>query len=228
MESIIDLRIFILISFGLILGFLSAIPVGAVQLDVAKKAINGHLSPAIATVFGSVTSDFIYGTLTLFGIGHFLFHKESQIIIYIIGISVLLFLFFRSFQEYRFGVHNVDNSIVFRKRQSFLTGFTIAITNPGIIIWWIVGYKLLLDFSIYNEISSPMKIIFILSGCIGLGGYLILIASLLHRIQKSFSDNFIHKMNLILLFLLTLLIVYFALRIIAIAFNYNSNIPFFE
>jgi hypothetical protein len=31
-----------------VLGCLSAIPVGAVQVDVAKKAINGHLLPALA------------------------------------------------------------------------------------------------------------------------------------------------------------------------------------
>ncbi len=119
MNWVIYSKFVVLIGFSMFLGFLSAIPVGAVQVDVAKKAINGHLLPALAVAAGSVTSDFIYGTMTLFGIGHFLVLKQSQIVIYSLGILVLSFLLYRSYQEYRHVCHPEDSPLVYKKRFSF-------------------------------------------------------------------------------------------------------------
>ncbi len=225
MDYIFYLKILGLIIFGLILGSLSAIPVGAVQLEVAKKAINGHLKPAIAVALGSVTSDFIYGFLTLFGLGYFLFEKEFQIVVYILGIIVLSFIFFRTRREHKRGVPDQDNPLVYKKRISYLTGFTIAITNPGMVIWWIVGFKLFMDLSLFAEMTYPLKLIFVLSGCSGLGGYLIFIAHILNRMQKTVSDRFLHRMNILLMGLLIILIGYFIVKVVSIAFNFNLSIP---
>ena len=65
MEGIFLYKIILTILFGMLLGLVSSIPVGAVQLEVIKKTINGHIKPAIAIACGSATSDFIYGILTL-------------------------------------------------------------------------------------------------------------------------------------------------------------------
>ncbi len=225
MEYILYLKLLGLIIFGLILGFLSAIPVGAVQLEVAKKAINGHLKPAIAVALGSATSDLIYGVLTLFGLGNVLTNKDFQTFIYICGIVVLSFIFFRSLREYRRGPGDHDTQYVYKKRISFLTGFTIAITNPGMVIWWIVGFKLFLDLALFEEINAPIKMLFVMSGCFGLGGYLIFIAKTLNRMQKSFSDRFLIRMNLFLMVLLVILIGYFLVKVISITCNYNLSLP---
>ncbi|MFH0975636.1 MAG: LysE family transporter [Spirochaetota bacterium] len=225
MECIFYLKFILLIIIGLIMGFLSSIPVGAVQLEVAKKAINGHLIPAIAIAVGSATSDFIYGVLTLFGLGGFLFHIEFKIGVYILGIIVLLFLFIRSMKEYRRGIVYYEKRLVYKKRISFLTGFTIAITNPGMIIWWIIGFKIFIDFDIFNTITPLIKIIFIISGCAGLVGYLIFIATILNKMQQSVSKKFLHRMNLYLMVLLGILISYFLIKLIFIIFNFRSPLP---
>jgi len=209
----------------MILGFLSSMPVGAVQLEVAKKAINGHLMPAILVAIGSATSDLIYGILTLFGLGGFLFHKEFKIGTYIVGIIVLSFLFLRSQNEHRHGIIRRDNRLVYTKRVSFLSGFSIAITNPGMIIWWIVGFKIFIDLELFDTITPLIKMIFILSGCAGLVGYLIFIASILHRMQQSVSDKFLHRMNKYLMGLLIFLIIYFTVKLIFVIINYHSPLP---
>jgi threonine/homoserine/homoserine lactone efflux protein len=224
MNWVIYSKFAVLIGFSMFLGFLSAIPVGAVQVDVAKKAINGHLLPALAVAAGSVTSDFIYGTLTLFGIGHFLVLKQSQIIIYSLGILVLSFLLYRSYQEYRHVCHPEDSPLVYKKRFSFLTGFSIAITNPGIIIWWIIGFKLFIDLSVFTEITPSIKLLFILGGCAGLGGYLIFIAHILHRMGKAFPEKYINRMQVGLMVLLVVLIGYFGWQLFSIAFNYTQPV----
>ncbi|MDY6968403.1 MAG: LysE family transporter, partial [Spirochaetota bacterium] len=173
MELDLYVQFSIIIGSGLVLGLLSAIPVGAVQLEVVKKAINGHLTPAIAMAFGSVTSDFIYGILTLFSLGGFLLNRQFQIGTYVCGILVISFLFYRSLKEYRQGTHKMDSHLVYKKRLSYLTGFTIAITNPGMIIWWLIGFKIFIDITHFSTITTTMKLLFIISGCTGLGGYLI-------------------------------------------------------
>lgn len=215
--------IIITVIFAAILGAISSIPVGAVQLEVIKKSINGHFKPAAATALGSATSDFIYGFLTLFGFGTFLMRKNFQIIIYILGIFVISYLLFRTFKERKYMIDKNEN-IVYKKRLSFLTGFTIAATNPGMIIWWIIGFKVFSDFAAFPEMTNTIKAVFLFSGCAGLGGYLILIASLLHRFNKSFSEKFLYRTNIILTILLGILILYFIFKLCNILFNLHIGI----
>lgn len=208
-------KLFLTALFGIVLGFLSSIPVGAVQLEVIKKTINGHLKPAIATACGSATSDLLYGILALFGFGYFLLDKDFQVAIYSIGIAVLLFLVFKSYKERAYMLQQ-DKPIVYRKRLSFLTGFTIAISNPGMIIWWFVGFKLFHDFNLFEEITPGIKALFVFSGAFGLGMYLTLVALLLHKFQKSFSERFLYRANTFLMGVLLVLISYFVYKLVTI------------
>ena len=218
-------KIAVTIFFGLILGFLSSIPVGAVQLEVIKKTINGHTKPAIATALGSATSDLLYGLLTLFGFGHFLLHKDFQIFIYHMGIVFLLYLIYKSYQEREYMLHK-EKRIKYNKRLSFLTGFTIAVTNPGMIIWWFIGFRLYADLNLFDVITPFIKLCFVISGAIGLALYLILEAAILHRLKRSFSEKFLYRANVFLMIVLGVLVLYFAYKLVLIIFNLK-NMPSF-
>ena len=218
-------KIAVTIFFGLILGFLSSIPVGAVQLEVIKKTINGHTKPAIATALGSATSDLLYGLLTLFGFGHVLLHKDFQIFIYLMGIVVLLYLIYKSYQEREYMLHK-EKRIKYNKRLSFLTGFTIAVTNPGMIIWWFIGFRLYADLNLFDVITPVIKLCFVISGAIGLALYLILEAAILHRLKRSFSEKFLYRANVFLMIVLGVLVLYFAYKLVLIIFNLK-NMPSF-
>ncbi len=178
-----------------------------------KKTINGHTKPAIVTALGSATSDFIYGMLTLFGFGHFLLHKDFQIAIYVLGIVVLSYLIFKSYQEREYMLHE-EKRIRYKKRLSFLTGFTIAITNPGMIIWWFIGFRLYADLGLFAEITFPVKLCFVISGASGLALYLITESAILHKYQKSFSEKFLYKANTFLMFILSFLTLYFLYKLV--------------
>lgn len=218
MDYIFISKIFATILFGLMLGFMSSIPVGAVQLEVIKKTINGHTKPAIVTALGSATSDLLYGMLTLFGFGHFLLHKDFQIVIYIMGIIVLSYLIFKSYKEREYMLHE-EKRIKYKKRLSFITGFTIAVTNPGMIIWWFIGFRLFADLNLFTEITFPVKLCFVISGALGLALYLITEAAILHKYQKSFSEKFLYKANTFLMFILSFLTFYFIYKLIIIVWN---------
>jgi threonine/homoserine/homoserine lactone efflux protein len=223
MEDIYFLKLIATIVFGLVLGFLSSIPVGGVQLEVIKKAINGHKKPAIATGLGSATSDLIYGLLVLFGLGHFLLLKDFQLLIYSLGIIVLSYLLFRSFKD-RSYVLQENKQVHYKKRFSFLTGFTIAVTNPGVIIWWFLGFRLFADLNLFTEITSLVKLLFVFSGAFGLALYLTLVAVVLHKYQESFSERFLHRAHNFLVIILSCLILYFVIKLVSLIFSFDLNI----
>lgn len=225
MDYIYIFKLLVTIIFGTVLGFLTSIPVGAVQLEVIKKTINGHKKPAIATAMGSALSDLLYGMLALFGFGDYLLHKDFQLCIYSLGIIVLSYLIFKTYQERDYMLHE-EKRVVYRKRLSFLTGFTIAITNPGMIIWWFIGFKLFADLKMFTVMSPAIKILFVLSGVFGLALYLTLEAIILHKYQKSFSERFLYRANTFLMIVLAFLIIYFMIKLVSLIFNINLYFSF--
>lgn len=50
------------------LGFIAAVPIGGSQVEMAKRAVHGHLRAAAAVILGSVSSDVMYGAVALFGL----------------------------------------------------------------------------------------------------------------------------------------------------------------
>jgi threonine/homoserine/homoserine lactone efflux protein len=225
MEYIFYLKLIATVIFGTVLGFLTSIPVGAVQLEVIKKTINGHKKPAIATAMGSAMSDLLYGLLALFGFGDFLLHKDFQLFIYTLGIIVLSYLVYKSYKERDYMLHK-EKRIKYGKRLSFLTGFTIAITNPGMIIWWFVGFKIFADFNMFPVMTPGIKALFVFSGAFGLALYLTLIAVILHRYKKSFSEKFLYRANTFLMVILAFLISYFVFKLVCIIFSLNLHLYF--
>ena len=218
------IHIFFLFAFGLFIGFISSIPVGAVQLEVIKKAINGHLKPALSVALGSVTSDFIYGVLVLFGIGGFLHYPKVQIFTYSLGILVIIALLYRSFREHKHIPSSHKPHIQYKKRTSYFTGLTIAITNPGMIVWWVIGYKLLLDLELFEVMTIPLKATFLVACCTGLAGYLTLIAFMMHRLQESISDKLLDRMNIVIMILLVFVIIYFTFKLYGLVTNTSIDI----
>ena len=52
------------------MGFLAAIPSGPVQVEVARRSINGYLTSSIAIIAGAFVADAVYGVIALFGSPH--------------------------------------------------------------------------------------------------------------------------------------------------------------
>lgn len=225
MDYIYISKLLATVLFGTVLGFLTSIPVGAVQLEVIKKTINGHKKPAIATAIGSAASDLLYGMLALFGFGDFLLHKDFQVFIYSMGIIVLSYLVYKSYQERNYMLHK-EKRVKYGKRLSFVTGFTIAITNPGMIIWWFIGFKLFADLNMFDAMTLPIKALFVFSGAFGLALYLTLVAVTLHRYKKTFSEKFLYKANTFLMVILAFLITYFLVKLVSLIFNINLHLNF--
>ena len=62
---------FLFLFFTYIMGFITAIPIGATQIEIAKRSLNNHLRAAYMVAAGSVSSDVMYGAIALFGVAPF-------------------------------------------------------------------------------------------------------------------------------------------------------------
>lgn len=200
-----------LVLFGLVLGFLSAIPVGAVQVEVMRLTLRGHRRAGIATAAGSATSDLIYGVLTLFGLAAVLTSHSVQIPFYLTGAAVLGWLLVRAIRDHRLPDEERPTQGP-KHHHAFMTGFLLAITNPGMVIWWLVGLRLAVDAGLCPLITVAQRIVFIVSGVGGLFGYLAAISFIVSRINGRFSDRLFAFMHRALIALLSLLVAYFLYR----------------
>ena len=67
---------FLVLLTAYLMGFFTAIPIGATQIEIAKRALNHKFWAALMVVFGSVASDVMYGGVALFGIAPLLSEKR--------------------------------------------------------------------------------------------------------------------------------------------------------
>ncbi len=122
------------------MGFFTAIPIGATQIEIAKRSLNNQLQAGLMVVFGSVSSDVMYGFIALFGVAPFLRNQMVIAIFKMVGAAILLILAFFTFrQNTKADIMNLTDSILKDKRLSFITGFSLALTNPVMIFWWLIG-----------------------------------------------------------------------------------------
>jgi len=210
------IKIILLFFLGFGLGFLAAIPVGGSQIEAAKRAIHGHLLAAWMVVLGSVSSDIFYGVISLFGIAPFLEIPWVMAAFNAVGVIVLWTLSFLTIRESR-KPHEVrlEQSSLSSKRRAYLTGFTLAVTNPPMILTWLYGITLAKHLGLASPFTTVTKILFIAGGALGLGTYLGVLTAIMHHIKHFIALKTLGKVYFWLgvgLFLLSFFFIYNIVR----------------
>lgn len=200
------------------LGFVTAIPVGGSQIEAAKRAIHGHLGAAWMVVLGSVSSDIMYGVIALFGIAPFLDIPWVMAGFSAVGAIVLWILAYMTFRESKKPHHvRLDMNSLKSRRWAYVTGFSLAVTNPPMILTWLYGAALAKHLGLANPFTMQDKAIFIAGGALGLGGYLAGLSLVMFRIKHFIPLKAIGRVYYWLgigLFVLSFFFVYNFLRII--------------
>ncbi len=186
-----------------ILGFLAAIPIGASQIEVARRALNGHLVSALIVVAGSVSSDFVYGVIALFGLAPFLQKPLVEAVFWFVNAVLILGFAIVMLRDSKTGGNlkidlNValDNSKIggsssrlprlANRRLAYFTGFSLAFTNPLMIAWWLLAARFLKDIGVSTGLTNTSRVFFLVAGCLGIGSYLSLLGVTIYRRHKSF------------------------------------------
>ena len=213
------MKTFIFLVFTYSMGFLAAIPFGATQIEIAKRSFNNKLIQACMVVAGSACSDVMYGFIALFGLAPFLKNKEIVGIFELASAVILLLLAFLTFKNTNKSFSsNLNFMVLESKKLSFVTGFSLAVTNPLMIFWWLIGASLIKNFGLVTELNLSNSLLFLLAGGLGIASYLILLANILHWAMKFISDKLFKKINIGLGVALILLSFYFFAKSLHILF----------
>lgn len=192
------------------MGFVAAIPIGATQIEIAKRSLNNQRRSAYMVVIGSVCSDVIYGFIALFGIAPFL---EDKVIVAVFGLAATLILWilaFFTFKDHKNAIMNELNSPSLKsKKLSLVIGFSLAVTNPMMILWWLIGEKFIRDIGLISNFTTNTTLLFLIIGGAGIFSYLFALANILHWTKKFISNEIMKKVNYGLGITLVLLSFYF-------------------
>ena len=203
-----NLFLFLLITY--IMGFFTAIPIGATQIEIAKRSLNNHLRAAYMVAAGSVSSDVMYGFIALFGVAPFL---KEKIVVAVFGLVATVILWLLAYFTFRDGAKTnmleLSHSTLKSKRIAYVTGFTLAVTNPMMIVWWLIGVRIIKDFGLVTDFSAKISVMFLIAGGLGLASYLFLLSNMLHWAKKFISNEIMKKVNYGLGVVLVLLSFYF-------------------
>ncbi len=207
-----------LFSLAVGLGFLSAIPVGGSQIEAAKRAIHGHLWAAWMVVLGSVSSDVMYGAIALFGLAPFLDIPWVIAAFSAAGAILLWLLSYLTIKESKKPHHlRLNMESLKSKHWAYVTGFSLAVSNPPMILTWLYGAALAKHLGLADPFTPSLKVIFIAGGAVGLGGYLASLSAVMYRIKHFIPMKTIGKVYYWLgtaLFLLSFFFVYNFIRYI--------------
>jgi threonine/homoserine/homoserine lactone efflux protein len=187
--------IFIICAY--VIGFLAAIPVGATQLEIARRSLHGYRISALVLITGSMLSDFMYGTLSLFGLADFLRIPMVSGIFWICNAILLIGLGVWSLGDSNisFQDDSSENIKLKSKNIAFITGFSLAVTNPLMVIWWLIGIHFLGRISPIDTHSASNKIIFLIAGTIGLGSYSTVLMIGIYKTKKFLPKQVIRRIT---------------------------------
>lgn len=212
--------------FSFFYWFFLSIPVGAIQIEIARRAFNGYLKSAIAIIIGSVVSDFIYGIVALMGVFQFLAIPRIRPFFWLFGAILLAILGILAIRNY-YHPHEITHSttILTKKRYSLMTGFLVAASNPLIIIGWITGAEVARRIGVMQYSGFYNLVVFIVAGTLGLGVYLLMIALILYRLRHFLSERVIRITSFIFGLVLIGLGTYFLIEAILELSGYHSSFP---
>jgi len=208
--TIYTMSLIVLLTLVYIMGFLVAIPAGPVQIEVVKRSVHGHLKPAFMVILGAFFIDMFYGVVAFFGIAPFLELTSVKGIFWLCGGVILGFLGVLTIRHSRPEYETrMRTSYLRKKRWSLLSGATLSVTNPVMILWWLSGLNIFKDFGLVPAFTTPIAISYLFAGSLGLASYLLVLSLVIYRAKDFISLRNMRKINMGLGITLLLLAGYF-------------------
>ncbi len=200
------------------MGFVAAVPVGATQLEIARRSINGYLTSALVVVAGALLSDIMYGTIALFGIASFLQDPKVVAVFEAVSAVVCAALGIWAIRESR---HSAESDrpagrLLRQHHTAAVTGFVLSVMNPLMIMWWLFGARILRDCGVFPQYNTSSLVVFLVAGSLGIASYSALLALVVYRVKAFCNKRTIRRVSFGCGVVLFALAAYFAVRSAAI------------
>ena len=185
----------LLVLSAYVLGFFTAIPPGATQIEIARRSLNGYPVSALMIVVGSVLSDAMYGVIAFFAVAPFLQNSTVMAGFWIVNACILIVLGIYVIRQRgrQLSQHDIANSVLPKKGIALITGFSLAVTNPLMVVWWLLGARIMTTLGLYNNANRADTLLFLIAGSLGFGTYLTLLTFGVYRAKKFLSKRFIRS-----------------------------------
>ncbi len=200
-----------------VMGFFTAIPVGATQIEIAKRSFAGHVKAALMIVLGSAISDVMYGFIAFFGIAPFLKEKTVTAVFWLAGSIILFILGGITLKNFKKTIHiEANNKSLKHRGLSFVVGFSLAVTNPMMIFWWITVADIERNIGLITNFTTRTHLLFLLFGGLGIASYLVCLSFILRWAKKFLSEKTERKINFSLGVALLIFGLYFLFRFLQV------------
>ena len=187
--------LFIIAAF--LLGCLAAVPTGPVQIEVLRRSINGNLKASLMVVFGAFFVDLFYGCVAFFGIAPYLEDEKVMALFWLAGGLILGILGTLSI------LHGTKDQATVRppahlrrKRWAFLSGLSLSVANPVMVLWWLSGARVFKEIGLITEFSRETALSFLAAGSLGLAAYLVALSLFIFWSKKFISARTLGRINL--------------------------------
>jgi threonine/homoserine/homoserine lactone efflux protein len=181
---------------NILLGLSLAAPIGPVNVEIIKRGLGSGFRQAFLTGAGAMTADATYLTLIFFGLTSFLNISSMKIFLGIAGSLVLIYLGAAGAREFFLAaaVNREPRNRLFKN--SFLTGYLLAISSPMTIVWWTGVFGALLSSQVNTKtnIAAFLSCLSILLGCFL---WVLFLATSLHWGKKVINEKITRLISLI-------------------------------
>ncbi len=151
-----------------VLGISLAAPVGPINIEMVKRGMAKGFWHAWVVGLGGMTADICFMLLIYFGLSTFFMRTNVQFFMYGLGFFFLLHLGFTSIKQ---GIFHREmeyiKDTVGNIRQSYTTGFLIALSNPLNLVFWFGVYGSTLS-TLLTEVSRTKAMLYSLCILVGI------------------------------------------------------------
>ncbi len=149
---------------------------------------------------GAASADTTYLLLIYFGLSNFINIPMVKTSIWIFGAIVLLYLGYQSIKEY-FEKLDLEKSRVKTRRNSFVAGYMITISNPMTIVWWLGVFGAILSSTI-QAVTKTTALLNSLTIIVGVVLWFFALSILLHWGKRFVNEKTMKYVSVIAGFIL--------------------------
>lgn len=200
---------FQLLLFGLLIGFLIAMPVGAVAVLTVKRTLHSGWPTGVATGLGAAAADALYAAVAAFGVYAIQdFLIQHQYSLRVVGGAALLIVGIRMlWQKTEVKPLNTDDTdndpdAWHRIFHSFVTGLIITLTNPLTLIAFLTVFT---NFGMTDEMHTYRNaLVFVAGAFLGAVMWWLSLVGAVVLIKARLSETLVAKINAVLAVFLVL------------------------
>lgn len=174
-----------------VLGLSLSVPVGAITIEMVKRGLHGGFSPAWFVGMGGMSADVVLMLLIYFGVSNFLTQPAAQILIWLMGFIVLIYLGVNSIRGVsrqpggRTGSSPATGSLW----KAYFSGFAIAISNPLNLVFWLGIYGSVLTTTL-QSVSGGKVVLYSSAIFLGIAIWDLVVAVSVHYGKGFAGDRF--------------------------------------